>query len=334
MRIPPKLVAGDEIRVLALSRSIGGVTQPGGFTQQDIEFATGRLESLGLRVSFGRHVNECNAHLTASPQHRLEDFHEALTNPSVKAILAVVGGIGAIQILDGLDYDLITRHPKIICGYSDISYLCNAIYARAGVTTYYGPNFTSFMMRTGAEYTIQNFRNCLFGNSPIDLQPADRWSDDAWQKDQVNRTFYLNEGFWPIQPGEAEGTIVGGSYWCLNMLQGSAYFPPLDESILFLEHPAEGKPTLMGLDSGLRALSYQPGFGKVRGIVIGRFGRSGGVTPKKLTELISEIPVLNHLPVVANCDFGHTTPILTLPIGGRCRLQVNNSKVSIMLKNY
>jgi muramoyltetrapeptide carboxypeptidase len=332
MHIPPKLVEGDEIRVLALSRSLGGVTQPGGFAARDVEFAVGRLESVGLKVSFGHHVDECNAHLTASLQHRLEDFHEALADPSVKAILAVTGGIGAIQLLDGLDYDRIAKHPKIICGYSDIAYLCNAIFARAGVTTYYGPNFTSFMMRTGTEYTLHNFRACLFGDSPFEIQPAEKWSDDTWHKDQENRTFYANEGFWRIQSGDAEGTILGGSYVCLNMLQGTAYFPPLDDAILFLEQPSEGKATLMALDSGLRALSYQPDFRGVRGIVFGRFASSGGVTRENLAGLIGEIPALTHLPVVANCDFGHSVPVLTLPIGGRCTVRANENKVSIMLK--
>lgn len=334
MRIPPKLIEGDEIRVLAISRSLGGVVRPDEFTERDIKFAVGRLESLGLKVSFGRHVYECNAHLTASSQHRLEDFHEALSDPSVKGILAVTGGIGAIQLLDGLDYDRLAQHPKIICGYSDIAYVCNAIYARAGVTTYYGPNFTSFMMRTGADYTLRGFRACLFGNSPIAVQPADRWSDDAWHKDQVHRTTYVNEGLWPIQSGEAEGLILGGSYGCLNMLQGTPYFPSLDEAILFLEHPAQGKATLMGLDSGLRALSYQPDFRGVRGIVLGRFAQSGQVTRENLTALIGAIPALTHLPVAANCDFGHTTPILTLPIGGRGIVQVASNNVSIMLRSY
>jgi muramoyltetrapeptide carboxypeptidase LdcA involved in peptidoglycan recycling len=331
MPYPPKLKAGDEIRVLALSRSLGGVMQPGGFTDRDVEFATRRLETFGLTVSFGRWVRECNAHLTASPQYRLEDFHEAIANPSVKAILAVSGGVGAIQLLDGLDYDLIAAHPKILCGYSDIAYLCNAIYARAGVTTYYGPNFTSFMMHKGADYMLHNFRACLFGNIPHTLQPADAWSEDAWHKDQEHRAFHANEGFWTIQEGEAEGTIVGGSYWCLNMLQGTKYFPSLQDSILFLEHPAEGKATLMGLDSGLRALSFQPEFPAVRAIVLGRYASNSGVTRKNLSALIGQIPALNRLPIIANCDFGHTTPIVTLPVGGRCQLQVDKDKASVIL---
>jgi muramoyltetrapeptide carboxypeptidase LdcA involved in peptidoglycan recycling len=334
MHIPPKLKAGDEIRVLALSRSLGGAMQLYGVTERDVQFATSRLESLGLTVSFGRWARECNAHLTASPQHRLEDFHAAIADPSVKAIIAVVGGMGATQILDGIDYNEIKAHPKIICGYSDIGHLCNAILARAGVMMYYGPQFTTFMMRLGAEYTIHNFRQCLFTSSPLELQPADKWSDDEWIKDQEKRNFHDNDGFWAIQEGEAEGTIIGGSYFSLNMLQGTSYFPSLRKAILFVEHPANGKATLMELDAGLRALSFQPGFPGARAIVIGRFAKSGRITRENLTALIREIPALHRLPVIGNCDFGHMSPILTLPIGGRCKLQVSKDKVSITLTEH
>jgi muramoyltetrapeptide carboxypeptidase LdcA involved in peptidoglycan recycling len=330
VRVPPKLVEGDEIRVLALSRSLGGAFQQAGFTERDVEYATRCLNSLGLSVSFGRHVYECNAHLTASLQHRLEDFHEALVATSVKAVLAVTGGSGAMQLLDGLDYDFIVRNPKILCGYSDVGLLCNAICIRAGVVTYYGPNFTSFMMRDGAEYTLSSFQECLFGTLPTELRPAEKWSDDAWHKDQENRTYQANEGPWVLQSGEADGAILGGSYWCLNIQQGSNYFPSLENAVLFLEGPAEGRASLMSLDCGLRSLAFQPAFGGVRGIVLGRFARNGRVTRENLTELIRAIPALAHLPVVANCDFGHTTPIATVPIGGRCTLMANVEKVSIV----
>jgi muramoyltetrapeptide carboxypeptidase len=118
------------------------------------------------------------------------------------------------------------------------------------------------------------------------------------------------------------------------MLQGTAYFPSLRDTILFLEHPAEGKATLMGLDSGLRALSFQPGFSEVRAVVIGRFARSGGVTQENLAALIREIPALKHLPLVANCDFGHTVPMVTFPIGGRCKLQVSKGKTTLTLTEH
>jgi muramoyltetrapeptide carboxypeptidase len=331
MQIAPKLKPGDEIRILALSRSLGGVRQPGGFTEEDVSFAIRRLESLGLIVTFGNHVRECNAHLTASPQQRLEDLHAAIRDPAVKAILAVAGGVGAIQLLAGIDYKLVAAYPKILCGYSDIAYLCNAITTRSAVATYYGPNFTSFMMREGGEYTLARFQQGLFENGPQTLSPAELWSDDAWHKDQENRVFHINDGFWPIQEGVAEGTITGGNYWCLNMLQGSPYFPSLRNALLFLEHTSEGKATLMALDSGLRSLAFQPEFSGVRGIVLGRYPRNAGVTHENLTALLCQIPALNHLPVIANVDFGHTTPIVTLPIGSQCHVEVTNGHASIVL---
>jgi muramoyltetrapeptide carboxypeptidase len=331
MHLPPRLSPGDEIRVLALSRSLAGVMQQGGFTEQDVRFATSRLESLGLRVTFGRWVQECNDHLNASEQHRLEDFHEALSTPSVKAILAVSGGVGAIQLLESLPYKLIAANPKIFCGYSDIAYLCNGIWARAGVVTYYGPNFTSFMMRKGGQYTLTKFRECLFHSAPFAIQPADRWSDDAWHKDQERRTFHPHAGIWTIQEGETEGTVIGGSCWCLNMVQGTAYFPSLRNAILFLEQPAEGKATLMALDSGLRALSFQPDFPQVRAIALGRYAQQGGVTRENLTALLRQIPALQGRPVIANCDFGHTSPIATLPVGGICKLRAGKDEVSMVI---
>jgi muramoyltetrapeptide carboxypeptidase LdcA involved in peptidoglycan recycling len=252
----------------------------------------------------------------------------------VRGIIAVTGGIGAIQLLDGLDYGLFTSYPKILCGYSDVGYLCNAIYARTGLVTYYGPNFTSFMMRQGAEYTLQNFQTCLFRAEPMSVLPAREWSDDAWANDQQKQTFLPSVDWWPINGGAAEGTILGGSAFCLSMLQGSKYFPPLEDAILFLEQPGEGKASLMALDSSLRALSFQPNFDLVHGVVIGRYPRSAGIDQEKLVRLVHAIPALARMPVMANCDFGHTTPVLTLPIGGRCRLRVREGKSEILVTEH
>ncbi len=129
---PASLQAGDEIRVLAISRSLGGLLKLGPFTDADVEFAKAQLAAMGLRVSFGRHVMECNEHLTIPVCLRIEDLHAAFSDPSVKGVLAVTGGIGAIQILDQLDYGLIASHPKVLCGYSDIAYVSNAILAKRG----------------------------------------------------------------------------------------------------------------------------------------------------------------------------------------------------------
>jgi muramoyltetrapeptide carboxypeptidase LdcA involved in peptidoglycan recycling len=39
-------------------------------------------------------------------------------------------------------------------------------------------------------------------------------------------------------------------------------------------------------------------------------------------------------PIIGNCDFGHMTPILTLPIGGRCKLLASNGKAFITITEH
>jgi muramoyltetrapeptide carboxypeptidase len=101
---PNKLKPGDEVRVIAPSRSMGVVSP------QNRAFATQALEDLGLRVTFGRHVDEHDLMHSSSVNSRLTDLHEAFNDSHVKAILAVLGGYNSNQLLDLIDYDLISAY--------------------------------------------------------------------------------------------------------------------------------------------------------------------------------------------------------------------------------
>ncbi|MDR4369601.1 LD-carboxypeptidase, partial [Bacillus cereus] len=74
-----------------------------------------------------------------------------------------------------------------------------------------------------ASYLLQ----CLTAKEPIEIMPAETWRDDAWYMDQENREFIKNEGYVPIQEGEATGEIIGGNMGTLNLLQGTQYMPNL-----------------------------------------------------------------------------------------------------------
>ena len=148
--VPAKLNVGDEVRIIAPSRSFNLLSQ------ETIDIATNRLEELGLKVSFGKNIrNEIDKnYCCASIEDRIEDLHDAFRDKNVKAILTVIGGYNVNQILDYIDYDLIKNNPKIICGFSDITALLNAITAKTGLVTYYGPHYSSFGMKKGFEYTL------------------------------------------------------------------------------------------------------------------------------------------------------------------------------------
>ena len=74
----------------------------------------------------------------------MEDLHDAFLDSTVDVILATIGGFNSNELLPYLDYDLIAKHQKIICGYSDTTAILNAIYAKTGLVTYMGPSYTSF----------------------------------------------------------------------------------------------------------------------------------------------------------------------------------------------
>jgi muramoyltetrapeptide carboxypeptidase len=143
--------------------------------------------------------------------------------------------------------------------------------------------------------------------------------------DQDNRTFHPNPGYQVLNPGEARGTIIGGSLRALHLLQGTPYMPSLENSILFLERMATSTSTnVEEFDRYLQSVIHAPEFLKVRGLVIGRFENSFGMTPEKLAYVFSK-PPLQSIPIIANADFGHTMPIFTFPIGGTCHLQAESS---------
>ena len=83
---PPKLQKGDEVRVIAPSKSLGVVGK------EDVEQAIKVLQALGLKVTFGAHIYERDEHQTSSVESRLIDLHTAFSDKKVKLVLAAFGG--------------------------------------------------------------------------------------------------------------------------------------------------------------------------------------------------------------------------------------------------
>ena len=246
--IPNKLKAGDEVRVIAPSRSMKILGE------DCIKIATERLESLGLKVTFGKHVMEADPdYMCASRDSRVEDLNEAFRDKNVKAILTVIGGFNSNQLLDYIDYEAIKENPKIFCGFSDITALSNAIHAKTGLVTYSGVHYSSFGMLKGFEYSLEYFKKMFFQDEEFEVISSKEWSDEAWFIDQENRHFEPNEGMYVINEGKAEGDIIGGNLCTLNLLQGTEYMPDINDKILFIEDDEMAGPIfLMEFDRNLQ----------------------------------------------------------------------------------
>ncbi len=321
--IPKKIGSGSHIRVIAPARSMGLISPA------SKSLAIQRLESQGFKLSFGKHVDEMDEFNSSSVSSRIEDLHDAFADKSVDAILSVIGGYNTNQLLEYIDYDLIAANPKILCGFSDITSIGNAITAKTGLITYCGPHFSSFGMEKGFDYSAEYFTKTLTIDEPFLLKPSDDWSDDPWYMEQEKRDFIKNEGYWIMNPGEAIGRTVGGHVRCLAALQGTEYWPSLNDSILLLEEDVETNPPLF--DRLLQSFMHLPDFSGVKGILIGRFQKDTKMTRDLLAKIIKEKPRLASIPIIANVNFGHTTPISTLPVGGSIKMRAGESDSEITI---
>jgi len=315
LTVPRKLRRGDTIRVVAPARSRQFVAEHDHSGVIDARFA-----ALGLRLTFADHVDERDDFESSSVASRVSDLHAAFADPEVTGILTVIGGFNSNELLPHLDWDLIAANPKIFCGYSDITAVQNAILARAGMVTYSGPHWSSFGMRDHFEQTQRWFVQALFDKGPIELRPAQAWTDDLWFLDQDNRTVHPNQGWWPLRPGQATGRIIGGNLCTLNLLQGTGYMPSLGGALLMIEDDAASDADTFARN--LTSLLQLPDAIGVQGLVIGRFQQASGMTRSLLEQIIARQDRLVGLPVLGNVDFGHTNPLATFPIGGRAALTV------------
>ena len=324
--VPPKLHQGSSVRVIAPSRSLAIIP-----AEARAE-ADSKLAALGLRVSFGEHVEESDDFISSPVAARLDDLHTAFADPEVDGILTVIGGHNANQLLAGIDYALVAAHPTVLCGFSDITALSNAIYARTGLVGYSGPHYSSFGMKHHFGHTEAGFVACLMRDDPFRLEVSPTWSDDEWYLDQEDRHLEAGTGWWVLQEGEAAGTIVGGNLCTLSLLHGTPYMPPLDGTVVFAEDDDQSRP--WDVDRNLVSLLQQPAFGGVRGLVIGRFQRATGMTRELLTQIVATKPELAGLPVIANVDFGHTSPMATFPIGGTVEVRADRSEPSMTILSH
>lgn len=324
---PPKLKSGDEIRVIAPARSLGIISD------ETKKIANQRFSDLGLKLTFGKHVDEIDDFKSSSIKSRLEDLHEAFTDKKVKAIITVIGGFNSNQLLEYIDWNLIKKNPKILCGYSDITILNNAIFTKTGLVTYSGPHYSSFGMKLYFDYTLEYFKKCLFSDESFEISPSENWTDDPWYKDPDNRKLIKNDGWLVINDGRSSGTILGSNLCTFNLLQGTEYFPSLKNSILFIEEDElAGKFAAVEFDRNLQSLIHQKDFKGVKGIIVGRFQKASEISNDLLNQIIKSKKALANMPVIANVDFGHTDPRITFPVGGEIELLAvkDNSRIKII----
>lgn len=321
-----KIQLGDKVAIISPSDSLGKISAIKNLASERLQ------KEFGVEVVFSKNCLELDLLGSSSMKSRVDDLHDAFADKSIKAILCATGGYNSNDLLPYIDWKIIKNNPKPFIGASDITVLLNAIHAKTGITTYYGPNFYKFGMKLGLEYTLQYFKKGIFSSEAYSISPSEQWTEDRWFRNQDERVFNTNNGFRVCNPGFGIGKIIGGNLCSLNLLQGTKYMPSLKNTILCIEEDdTTGESTSGEFFRNLHSILQQPGAKYIKGILIGRFLSNSKMTMDKIDYFIKSTSILKNIPIIANIDFGHTDPTITLPIGGIMEInaQPDNVKINI-----
>lgn len=268
------------------------------------------LRAWELEPVVAPHCLERLGHLAGSDEHRLSDLHGALSDPSVRAVLAARGGYGVTRLLHRLDWELVRRDPKVIVGFSDISALLNAAWVHAGLVTVHGPSVIGLGRQDGT--AAIHLRRLLTSTDPLGRLP-----DPAG----TVRT---------VRGGTAEGRLLGGNLALLTALIGTADLPDLRGALLLLEDVNE---VPYRLDRMLTHLRRAGVLEEVAGVIVGTLtGCLPSVDRPSLTadEVVDDVLGGLGVPCVAGLPVGHIDGQLAVPIGAWARLDAGAGEVEVL----
>ncbi len=307
---PRALRPGDTVGLVAPSSYIFDIWR--------IDDAVARVEALGLKSKLGRYVKGRHGYMAGTEKERLEDLHSMFGDRAVAGVFCLGGGYGTPRLLDGLDYELIRKNPKIFLGYSDITGLHLAITKKAGLVTFHGPVAMSAL----PPWTLGYLKKALFVPEPIGelANPP--------EEDPLAPAFPLHT----VSPGKTRGPITGGNLTLISATMGTPYEIETKGRILFLEDTGEAP---YRVDRMLTQLKLARKLSEAAGIV---WGTCTDCTPAKssfeinlsLSELLEEILGGLGKPVLAGLVFGHTKEKPTIPIGVEAELDAGAKRVTIV----
>jgi muramoyltetrapeptide carboxypeptidase len=290
------------------------------------------LKKLGLEIKIGRYTLDSWGHNASTPERRAEDIMDFFKDKSIKAIFCTTGGWNANAVLPLLDYTIISKNPKIFCGFSDITVLNLAINKMSELITFNGPMILpSFGELRLNDFFIKWFKKIFFSNKPIGVLEFPRFFTDEilWWDKEDNRKRKMKRATKPIcvYEGESSGILIGGNLSTLCALAGTKFFPDFSNAILFLEDTGESTAST---ERNLVHLEQLNVFQNINGLIYGRpFHLKIDSPERTLYDILRYFGTRYKLPIIMDVDIGHTFPIIPLPIG--VKTYINSKKLIIRI---
>ncbi len=290
------------------------------------------LEEKGFTIKEGNLTGKSDFYRSGTPRERAEELNELLRDPSVKMIMSTIGGTNSNSLLPYIDYDAFKQHPKMVIGYSDVTAILLALYAKTGIPTFYGPalvpSFGEFDPLLSDTYTYFHNYFCEEIEIPYNIQMPSYWSDEPvnWLDYERPKKLYENEWI-GVYHGVVEGRLIGGNTNTMHGFMGTPYFPEIQEGDILLIEDTSKSPAVM--EKNFAMLKLHGVFDKVAGIILGKHENydDEGTGRTSLDLLLEQLDGAE-IPILADIDCCHTHPMFPLAIGKKVSMDTIHKTIT------
>ena len=256
--------------------------------KNDISNLVNLLSRMNLKVALSNSLYKDINNNTHEPINRAQDLMKMYLDKDIKAIFDISGGDLANELLEILDFDLITNNSKPFFGYSDLTVILNSIYKKTNTPSY---NYQiRNLVRDNTNTQVMNFSNTLLEG----------------KNDLYNFKYYWVNG------NQMEGIVVGGNIRCLLKLAGTEYMPNFNEKLLFLE---AFSGDINKIATYIAQLNQLGAFNKIKGLILGEFTEyEKNKNNIKIEDLIKD-KIKSNIPIIKTEELGHSSNSKAIPIG-------------------
>lgn len=263
-------------------------------SKEKLEILLNTIRNIGLIPVCSKFIYAKNSVFSGSAKERGDALMEFYKDNEIKAIFDISGGDIANEVLDYLDFNIISNNYKPFFGYSDLTTIINALFSKTSMPSYLY-QVRNLIYDKGKEQ-VKNFVNSIMNDK--------------------NDLFDINYKF--IQGKSLEGVVIGGNIRCFLKLAGTDFMPSFDNKILLLEGMSGG---VAKMTTYLAQLKQLGAFNKVKGIILGTFNEmERDRLEPNIEELIIKVLDNKDMPIVKTMDIGHGTDSKCMIIGEKIKL--------------
>lgn len=273
--------------------------------------AVAGLESWGLHVRLGDHVNDRHGYLAGRDEDRAADLHAMWADDEIKAIVCLQGGYGSPRLIPLLDRDVIAANPKPLCGYSDITTLHLAVQRWGRTISFYSNGAAGVGASEVTDFSRETMRRALFSAEPFGEIPHN--PDDPYVR--------------TITGGTATGRLTGGCLTLVRTTIGTPIEVETEGTILILEDLDMHAYMLDGILTHLRNAGLLE---RCAGIVVGELKRVGYredfaafLQDFSVEDVLEEVLGPLGIPTIYGLPIGHGKHHATVPLGAMATLDAD-----------